>query len=201
MNHLPLNHAWSNEDSSYHRLDGSVYLKIGAMSYASSLYVHDYAEFCHHEFDPGSISIGKYCSLAHNIEMMLYGAHNIGAVTTSPLMPLIGTLSYGISDLENINIGNDVWIGRGAKILSGCRSIGHGAVIGAYAVIAKDVPPYAVVVGNPGKIVKYRFNEDQIYKLLAIAWWDWPCAKVVEHSEHLLGIEIDSFIQAHYEKL
>ena len=72
----------------------------------------------------------------------------------------------------NIIIENDVWIGAKSTIMSGVK-IGNGAVIGATATVTKDVPPYAIVVGNPGKIVKYRFTEKQIELLLKISWWNW----------------------------
>lgn len=68
-------------------------------------------------------------------------------------------------------IGSDVWIGREAKILFGV-TIGHGAIIGAYTVVTKDVPPFAVVVGNPGRITRYRFEPHQREKLLEIKWWN-----------------------------
>ena len=79
-----------------------------------------------------------------------------------------------------IIIGHDVWIGRGATIMSGVK-IGNGAVIGAQAVVAKDVPPYAVVVGNPGKVIRYRFNKDIISKLQAIKWWYWSQNEIIEN--------------------
>jgi acetyltransferase-like isoleucine patch superfamily enzyme len=82
------------------------------------------------------------------------------------------------SDIDkDIKIGNDVWIGAKSTIMSGVK-IGNGAVIGATATVTKDVPPYAIVVGNPGKIVKYRFTEKQIDLLLQISWWNWDEEKI-----------------------
>lgn len=72
---------------------------------------------------------------------------------------------------EDTVIGNDVWIGHNATILPGVK-IGDGAIIGAYSVVAKDIPPYAVAVGNPVKIVKYRFDEELISLLLKYKWWN-----------------------------
>jgi chloramphenicol O-acetyltransferase type B len=74
-----------------------------------------------------------------------------------------------------ITIGSDVWIGRDAVLLGGI-TIGHGAIIGAYAVVASDIPPYAVVVGNPATVIRYRFDPATIARLLALRWWDWPDA-------------------------
>jgi hypothetical protein len=71
-------------------------------------------------------------------------------------------------------LGNDVWVGRGAMILSGSQ-VGHGAVIGAGAVVAgKSIPPYAIVAGNPGTIIGSRFDDPTIERMLAVRWWDWP---------------------------
>ncbi|WP_285855697.1 CatB-related O-acetyltransferase [Paenibacillus camelliae] len=72
--------------------------------------------------------------------------------------------------LEETKIGNDVWIGCNSTVLRGV-TIGDGAVIGANTIVTKDVPPYAVVVGNPGKIIKYRFDEETISRLLNLQWW------------------------------
>ena len=80
-------------------------------------------------------------------------------------------------NVEPIVIGSDVWIGQGVRVLQGV-TIGDGAIIGAGAVIGKDVPPYAVVVGNPQVIKRYRFTKPQIKKLLEIKWWDWKEADI-----------------------
>lgn len=77
-----------------------------------------------------------------------------------------------VRDYAELNIGNDVWLGHNAVIGSNVRNIGDGVVIGAGAVVFKDVPPYAVVVGNPGRVVRYRFSTETIAKLLEERWWD-----------------------------
>src|SRR6185436_4084024 len=81
-------------------------------------------------------------------------------------------------------IGSDVWIGYGATIVSGI-SIGHGAVIGAAAVIASDVPPFAVMVGNPGRCIKRRFDDAYIERILAIHWWDWKPEYIYQYQDAL----------------
>jgi acetyltransferase-like isoleucine patch superfamily enzyme len=96
----------------------------------------------------------------------------------------------------DIIIENDVWIGAKSTIMSGIK-IGNGAVIGATATVTKDVPPYAIVVGNPGKIIKYRFTETQIEKLLAIKWWDWSEQKIISEYRNMWSTDIDAFINKH----
>jgi carbonic anhydrase/acetyltransferase-like protein (isoleucine patch superfamily) len=91
-------------------------------------------------------------------------------------------------------IGHDVWVGVDALILSGV-TIGNGAVIAARSVVTKDVPPYAIVAGSPARVVKYRFDEDTIAVLLAIAWWDWPQAKIEEALPLLMSPNLDTFIR------
>lgn len=95
-----------------------------------------------------------------------------------------------------INIGSDVWIGYGVRVLSEIN-IGDGAIIGAGAVIAKDVPPYAVVVGNPQVIKRFRFSPDIIEKLLKIKWWDWPGKLPFQRKEDMKDIDI--FLEKYYE--
>ncbi len=93
----------------------------------------------------------------------------------------------------NVVIGNDVWIGLGALILSGIE-IGDGAVIAAHSVVAKNVEPYSIVGGNPAQHIRYRFSDVQVRKLEAIAWWNWPLDKIEKAWPLLLSDDIDAFI-------
>ena len=97
----------------------------------------------------------------------------------------------------DITIGSDVWIGARAIILSGV-SIGDGAIIGAGAVVTRDVPPYAIVGGSPAKLLKYRFNPEEIAALQEIRWWDWPDEKVRE-AIPVMHTDVTSFIAAYGE--
>jgi acetyltransferase-like isoleucine patch superfamily enzyme len=90
----------------------------------------------------------------------------------------------------SITIGNDVWIGVEAMILDGV-SIGDGAVIGARTVVTKDVPPYAIVVGQPGKIIKYRFDDETIKELLKINWWDFSDEKISDYIDFFREPNLD----------
>lgn len=88
-------------------------------------------------------------------------------------------------------IGNDVWIGHGAVLLRHVR-IGHGAVVGALSVVTKDVPPYAIVAGNPARIIRYRFTESQIVRLLKSEWWNLP----IDTLRQLVPFsQVDEFLQ------
>lgn len=122
--------------------------------------------------------IGRFCSLARNVDIGGFD-HDYHKVTTMPEFRFAQMLNGGgrIPQKDNYNewceIGNDVWIAAGAQILHKIK-IGNGAVIGAGAVVTHDVPPYAIVVGVPAKIIGYRCEKQMIDKLLEIKWWDWP---------------------------
>lgn len=120
---------------------------------------------------PGT-KIGKYCSIAKGV-VIHPAEHDVYTVSTSPNVP-----GHKYDDKHGHSggaiIGNDVWIGRNAIILNSCKNIGDGAIVAAGAVVTKDVPPYAIVGGVPAKIIKYRFSESVIKKLLASQWWNLP---------------------------
>lgn len=129
--------------------------------------------------------IGKFCSIASNVYIGP-GTHPMNFITTHPFVFL---KKFGefipIDDEEIVNerekksiiIGNDVWIGQGSIIMDNIK-IGDGAIVGAHAVVTKDVDPYAIVVGNPARVIRYRFNREIIKQLLDIEWWDWDKEKI-----------------------
>jgi len=86
--------------------------------------------------------------------------------------------------------GSDVWIGFRAIVLSGV-TIGDGAVIGAGAVVTADVPSYSVVVGNPAKVIRYRFSSEEIRKLLTLRWWEWSIDKIKENTPLLCSFDVE----------
>lgn len=143
------------------------------------------------------LKIGNFCSIAENVHILLGGEHRSDWVTTYPfnvLWPKVaGHIKGHPRTKGDVIIGNDVWIATGAFILSGV-TIGDGAVIAAHAVVTKDVPPYAIVGGNPAKIIRYRFDETTIQKLLEISWWDWPDEKIKGSIDLLLSDDIDAFV-------
>jgi acetyltransferase-like isoleucine patch superfamily enzyme len=148
--------------------------------------------------DTGSVRIGAFCSLADDIVMTIGGNHLVDWPSTYPFRVKLGLPEAHADGYPgtkgDIEIGNDVWIGRGARILSGVR-IGHGAVIGAYAVVTKEIRPYAIVAGNPAREVRRRFTDDQVDAMLAIAWWDWPEKKIIDNVRYLNQPAIDEFIR------
>ena len=135
-----------------------------------------------------SVTVGKYTSIAPDVQMHSKTQH--ACIDHPKFVSIHKMRGYPQNKSENgITIGSDVWIGRNVVLL-GNITIGHGAIVGAYAVVAKDVPPYAVVVGNPVQIKRYRFTEDQIKALLKIEWWDWSQEKVREKEKDFLDIDL-----------
>jgi acetyltransferase-like isoleucine patch superfamily enzyme len=128
-------------------------------------------------------TIGKFCSIGPNF-LCGWGIHPTNALSTSPMfystMKQNGTTLSSIDKIEErkpIKIGNDVFIGANVIVLDGI-TIGDGAVIGAGAVVSKDIPPYAIAVGSPIQIIKYRFEKDDIDSLLKIKWWNFDEEKL-----------------------
>jgi acetyltransferase-like isoleucine patch superfamily enzyme len=128
------------------------------------------------------------------------GGHHIEHVSSYPFAAIRKYNNYipheGHQTKGDITIRNDVWIGMQALILSNI-TIGDGAVISARSVVSKDVPPYAVVAGNPAKVIKYRFKEDVIEKLINIAWWNWDDQKVLDNLHLIVQGDIEKFISHH----
>lgn len=155
------------------------FLTIGRHTYGSPS-VHLY------EGDLHGVAIGSFCSIGEDVELLPGGFHDAGRLTTFPLERVTGEVReptvapVGPAPTRGIVVGSDVWVGRGARILSEV-TIGHGAVVGAYAVVARDVRPYAVVVGSPAQEVRRRFSDDEVATLLDLAWWEWPDEAIVEH--------------------
>jgi acetyltransferase-like isoleucine patch superfamily enzyme len=150
---------------------------------------------------PGAkLDVGSFCSIAHEVLLMCDAHHSIMGATTYPVH--LRLLKQN-SPVENggkpsgITIGNDVWIGRRALVLPGV-TIGHGAVVGAQATVTKDVPPYAIVAGTPARIIRWRFSEETIAKLLVIRWWDWDEDQVKREADMLAG-PIEDFVSRHFQ--
>ena len=121
-----------------------------------------------------NIRIGRYCSIAGEFGVQT-GNHPMDMYTTHPIAYSVnyGALT-GERDIQlgEVEIGHDVWIGDRVLIMPGCHKIGNGAIVGGGAVVTHDVPPYAIVGGNPARIIRYRFSEDTINRLEESRWWE-----------------------------
>lgn len=124
------------------------------------------------------VSIGKYCSVAPDV-ILWEPLHDTERLSSYYVFANLFGEGWDRDVISKgpIRIGNDVWIGARAIVVSGV-SIGDGAVIGAGAVVTRDVPPYAIVVGMPGRVLKYRFAEPVRSRLVELKWWNWPEDKI-----------------------
>jgi acetyltransferase-like isoleucine patch superfamily enzyme len=169
---------------------------IGKYTYGNNnIKLHNYG-------DGTTLTIGSFCSIAGNINIYLGGNHRTEWITTYPFGHInqdkFNTFN-GVGHPKtngNVVIGNDVWIGGNVTIMSGIK-IGDGAVIANNSHVVKDVEPYSIVGGNPAKLIKYRFSEEQISKLLKIAWWNWSDDKINKEITLLCSENIQNFIDMH----
>jgi acetyltransferase-like isoleucine patch superfamily enzyme len=142
------------------------------------------------------LEIGGFCSIADNVSILLGGEHQPDWITTYPFSRLFAEFQRfsGHSTTKgDVIVGNDVWIGTNVIILSGVK-IGDGAVIGAGSVVTKDVEPYAIVGGNPARVIRMRFNQETIDSLLRIKWWNWDIQHIRKDMPLLLSNRVQEFI-------
>lgn len=159
-------------------------------------FVNDPTEFeknnvlYHYPINHDRLMIGKFCSIACGARFLFNSAnHRLASLSTYPFPIFYEEWGLPVSRITDawdnkgdIVIGNDVWIGYEAVILAGV-TIGDGAIIGARAVVTKDVPPYTIVGGVPAKPIRKRFSDEVITNLLAERWWDWPEEKIASQLE------------------
>ena len=134
----------------------------------------------HYPVNGDKLKIGKFCSIACGAKFLFTsGNHSMQSLSTYTFPIFYEEWGLDAKDIRSawdnkgdITIGNDVWIGYEAVILSGV-TIGDGAIVGARAVVTKDVPPYTIVAGVPARPIRKRFDEETIAKLQALRWWDW----------------------------
>ncbi|MEM6315025.1 MAG: antibiotic acetyltransferase, partial [Planctomycetota bacterium] len=128
-------------------------------------------------FEPGAwppgVVVGRYTSVAQGVRVFNQN-HPLGWLSTHPFFydPRLGVCRDNPLQRHTLHIGHDVWLGQNAIITPGCRRIGNGAVVGAGAVVTKDVEPFAIVAGNPARVLRKRFDDDTCASINAAGWWE-----------------------------
>lgn len=144
-------------------------------------------------FGPERLVIGKYCAIATGVRFLMPGANHADLGPSTFPFGIFGPPWDHTMDLVmsapskgDTVVGNDVWFGYQSLVMPGV-TIGHGAVVAAGSVVTGDVPPYAVVAGNPARVVRMRYDEADVERLLRAAWWDWPVELVTEHARTIMA--------------
>jgi virginiamycin A acetyltransferase len=152
----------------------------------------------HFDFIGDRLVIGRFCAIAADTRFIMNGAnHDMRGFSTYPFGILGGDARAAWDDGSveagfrgDTIVGNDVWFGTEAMVLPGV-TIGDGAIVAARAVVSRDVPPYAIVAGNPARVVKMRFDEATVSRLLAVGWWHWPIDRIMRNVCAIAGADIE----------
>ena len=155
----------------------------------------------HYPFVGDRLVIGRFCAIATGVTFLMNGAnHRLGGISTYPFEIFANGWEAAARAGQEPSrgdtvVGNDVWLGYRATVLPGVR-IGDGAVVAACAVVAADVPPYAVVAGNPARLARVRFSGEVVEELLRIAWWNWPPEKITRNIEKIVSADVAALRKA-----
>ncbi len=147
-----------------------------------------------------NLFIGKFCSIADNVTIFLSGNHRTDWVSTYPFpvlkkhFPAAQGIKGHPATNGDVKIGNDVWIGRGVTIMSGI-TVGNGAVLAAGAMVTKDVGNYEIWGGNPARMIRKRFSEEQVLALEKLRWWDWNNEKIEKHVALICSEKVDELLR------
>jgi virginiamycin A acetyltransferase len=199
-------------DTKYPRKDDDKLVFLKNIITAPNIHVGDYTYFddrkngpldfetnnvlYNYNYDAVKLVFGKFCAIAAETKFLMTGDHKLDGISTYPF-PIFGNGWEAAFDLMSlpvkgdIIVGHDVWFGYDTLIMNGV-TIGSGAIIAARSVVKKDVPPYAIVAGNPARVVKMRFDDATIKRLLAIAWWDWDIAKINRNLQKICELDVDA---------
>jgi virginiamycin A acetyltransferase len=148
----------------------------------------------HFDFIGDRLVIGKFCSIGAGTKFIMNGGnHHTAWLTTYPF-PIFrhgweSAMPESWPNKGDTVVGNDVWFGHDALVMPGV-TIGDGAIVATRAVVTRDVPPYAIVGGNPATVLRHRFDEATIARLLAVRWWDWDAAKITRNVRAICGSEV-----------
>ena len=144
-------------------------------------------------FGPERLVIGRFCAIASGVRFLMPGANHADLGPSTYPFGVFGppwdtTMDIVMSapSRGDTVVGHDVWIGYAAMVMPGV-TIGHGAVVAAGSVVASDVPAYAIAAGNPARVVRRRYEDDDVERLLRAAWWDWPIGLVTEHARSIMA--------------
>ncbi|MEN0046630.1 MAG: CatB-related O-acetyltransferase [Bacteroidota bacterium] len=149
------------------------------------------------DFTGDKLKIGKFCMIASDVTFIMNGANHLSDAITSYPFAIFGAdwsnamKGKSYPSKGDTIIGNDVWIGYGATIMPGV-TIGDGAIIATKAVVTKDVEPYSIVGGNPAQLIRKRFSDEKIERLLELKWWDWSLEKITQNVQSLTGKNIEN---------
>jgi len=178
--------------------------QVGAYSYASAFepprdWAARLAPYLY-DFSPETLVIGRFCQIADGARFITASAnHRYDGFSSYPFAIFDGPgperPSLPAGPFPDTVIGHDVWIGQGARILPGAR-LGSGVIVGAGAVVSGHVPPYAVVAGNPGRVVRMRFDAATVDRLLELAWWEWPIDAIQQAEAAICGADLDALARA-----
>jgi len=157
----------------------------------------------HFPFMDDRLVIGRFCAIARGARFVMNGAnHALDGLSTYPFQIFgqgweagFDPADYAAGRRGDTIVGNDVWIGMEAMILPGV-TIGDGAIVAARAVVSRDAPPYAVVAGNPARVVRERFPAGEVERLLKLRWWDWDTAKITRNLALIRGRDVAALERA-----
>lgn len=174
------------------------YCEVGARTKVAECAFGDYS-YIVSDSDIIYATVGKFCSIAAHVRINP-GNHPLERVALNHFTYRSSAYGLGEDDADffqwrrdhHVTLGHDVWIGHGAILLPGV-SVGNGAAIGAGAVVSKEVPPFAIVVGVPGRVLRLRFPPEIIAALERIAWWDWPHRRLGEAIADFRGMGAEAF--------
>ncbi|UEG52388.1 CatB-related O-acetyltransferase [Mucilaginibacter daejeonensis] len=158
----------------------------------------------HFEFLGDKLIIGKFCAIASGAKFIMNGGnHELAPVSTFPFA-IFGHGWEAVHEGADLTtkyphkgdtvIGNDVWIGHDAMFMPGVK-VGNGAIIATRSVVTHDVPDYAIVGGNPAKVIRMRYDEDTISRLLKLRWWDWDAETITRNVKLINSNDLDALEQ------